>query len=240
MLRDLITALPLGPILALPLHAPLVPRVADALLAVAARRAPRPLVGPSVVAPPAAGPRAFGRLGLVLREGLIVFLFVGAVFQVLRVHPVVNAQYKITVPEPFRTVNRTLRLVQGWNVMAPDTPEEGIVVVDAVTKDGRHVDPLSLNAAPYALRAPNFDLAHAKGLGFDQPWQEYLVRLARARPWAELYWEPFKDYLRRLPERTGHAEDVLVSGDVYWIADEHPRWNETAPHDPVKEKLFSF
>jgi hypothetical protein len=137
-------------------------------------------------------------------------------------------------------VNTTLRLMQGWHVMAPYTPDEGILVVDAVTKDGRHVDPLSLNAAPYTLRPPLEDLAHAKGLGFDQAWQEYLYRVARGGDWAEVYREPFKDYLRRLPERTGHPEDALVSGDVYWLSDEDPRWNEDAPYDERKEKIFSL
>ena len=107
-----------------------------------------------------------------------------------------------------------------------------------MTIDGRHIDPLSLHAAPYTLRAPSFDLAHARGLGFDQAWVEYLPRLTS--PWAEPYRSAFREYLFRLPERTGHPQDALVSGDVYWISDQHPRWNENTPYDPVKEKILSF
>jgi hypothetical protein len=177
-------------------------------------------------------------LPLVAREALIAFLFIGAGWQVLAVHPIVRERRTIQVPEPFAAVNRALRLVQRWDVMAPGTPGEGVVVVDAVTVDGRHVDPLSLHAAPYTLRAPSFDLAHARGLGFDQAWGEYLARLPAS--WAAEYRTAFRDYLLRLPYRTGRTEDALVSGDVYWLSDEHPRWNEHEPHDPVKEKLFSF
>jgi hypothetical protein len=261
MLRDVLTALPLGPILALPLRLPLVPRIADAVLArwlpaggsavlpvvpvTAAPTAekPGPLDGGRPPKPPAAGGGsscAANLLAVLAREGLIVFLFIGAAWQLLASHPIVRERHAIQVPEPFASVNRSLRLIQRWDVMAPGTPGEGVVVVDAVTVDGRHVDPLSLHAAPYTLRAPNFDLAHARGLGFDQSWVEYLARLPSGASWAANYRDAFKDYLVRLPYRTGRTEDALVSGDVYWISDEHPRWNEHEPHDPVKEKLFSF
>ena len=44
----------------------------------------------------------------------------------------------------------------------------------------------------------------------------------------------------RLPQRTGRPEDAIVSGDVYWVKEMNPPWNETQPYGYEKDKLFSF
>ena len=49
-----------------------------------------------------------------------------------------------------------------------------------------------------------------------------------------------KDYLLALPRRTGHPEDALVSGEVFWISDLNPPWGSTKSHGFEKLKLFSF
>jgi hypothetical protein len=49
-----------------------------------------------------------------------------------------------------------------------------------------------------------------------------------------------KDYMYRLPQRTGNPKDAIVSGDVYWVKDMNPRWNETKSYGLDKSKLFSF
>ena len=49
-----------------------------------------------------------------------------------------------------------------------------------------------------------------------------------------------KDYLLKLPERTGRAEDALVSGEVFWVTDVNPLWNSIESFKLEKNKLFSF
>jgi hypothetical protein len=49
-----------------------------------------------------------------------------------------------------------------------------------------------------------------------------------------------KEYMYRLPERTGNPNDAIVSGDVYWVQDMNPRWNEKASWKEERLKLFSF
>jgi hypothetical protein len=49
-----------------------------------------------------------------------------------------------------------------------------------------------------------------------------------------------KAYLLKLPQRTGRAEDTLVSGDVYWVTDQNPVWNSIESYKLEKNKLFSF
>jgi hypothetical protein len=116
--------------------------------------------------------------------------------------------------------------------------EDGTVVVDAVTVDGRHVDPFSLHVEPYTLREPDFDLIHARSLRTNQLWGDYFNRIHL--PGYAGYRDAMKDYMLALPQRTGRPEDALVSGDVYWVTDHNPRWGSTESYGLEKNKLFSF
>ena len=109
--------------------------------------------------------------------------------------------------------------------------DDGTIVVDALTIDGRHVD-------PFWATTPNFDLIHAKSFGYNQIWSDYFNRMHL--PGNSYYREAMKDYMYRLPQRTGHPEDEIVSGDVYWVQDMNPKWNETSSWKEERNKLFSF
>ena len=52
--------------------------------------------------------------------------------------------------------------------------------------------------------------------------------------------DAMKEYIYRLPERTGRKEDAIVSGDVYWVQDMNPKWREKSSFKYEKVKLFSF
>jgi hypothetical protein len=116
--------------------------------------------------------------------------------------------------------------------------DDGTVVVDAITVDGRHVDPFSIHVQPYTLREPNFDLLHAKSLWLNQSWGDYFNRIHL--PGNTGYRDAMKEYMFKLPQRTGNPNDAIVSGDVYWVTDQNPRWNEKESYKLDKNKLFSF
>ncbi|HTJ81642.1 MAG TPA: hypothetical protein VL400_07945, partial [Polyangiaceae bacterium] len=110
-------------------------------------------------------------------------------------------------PEIMRTLSQKLRFLQGWFMFSPNpVMDDGTIVVDAVTVDGRHVD-------PFWNREPNFDLIHMKSCRYNQIWSDYFNRMHFAGN--RNYYDPMLDYMRRLPERTGHPNDALVSGEVY-------------------------
>jgi hypothetical protein len=116
-------------------------------------------------------------------------------------------------------------------MFSPRPPDDdGTLVVDALTVEGRHVD-------PFTDRPPYWDLS-ARSLGLDQCHADYFVRIAL--PAGTAYREAMKDYLYRLPERTGRPGDAIVSGDVYWVQEKNPPWNETAGYGYERAKLFSF
>lgn len=108
----------------------------------------------------------------------------------------------------------TFRLYQGWRMFAPEPPyEDGKMVVDARTADGRKVDPLT-------GQEPDFNPETHVGWGHDQFWCDYHLKMffERNAP----YRQHLREYLERWPQRTGRAQDRLVAFNVWWINDKSP------------------
>jgi vitamin K-dependent gamma-carboxylase-like protein len=237
---DIVSALPLGPIAALPLRA--LRSLADLILQAIERRSVSTWLGlepvPSFVAEgPSPLRRGARRAVFIAREVVIFAFFAAAVNQAMVDLWVVNKRIKVGQPEPLRSLAHKLQLNQGWFMFSPNpVMDDGTVVVDAVTVDGRHVDPFSIHVEPYTLREPDFDLLHAKSLRTNQIWGDYFNRAHN--PGAAR--DAMKDYLLKLPQRTGHPEDALVSGEVYWVTDMNPVWGSTESYKLEKNKLFSF
>ena len=170
-------------------------------------------------------------VGGIVRELFIVAMFAGAVNQAMVELWVVNRRIKVPQPEALRLLSHKMRYLQGWFMFSPNpVMDDGTIVVDAITVDGRHID-------PFTGKEPYWDLS-AKSLALTQIWCDYFNRIQL--PANTAYREAMKDYMYRLPQRTGHKEDAIVSGDVYWVKDNNPRWNETASYGYEKSKLFSF
>jgi hypothetical protein len=104
------------------------------------------------------------------------------------------------------------------------------IVVDAVTVDGRHVDPYNAFATRYSeptMRTlpPRLDMSY---------WScDYTVRI----PGFRQYQGAFRDWILRHHERTGNENDRIVSFEVYDVSHFPPGPGETEPRD-VKAKRF--
>jgi hypothetical protein len=237
---EIVSALPLGPLVALPLRG--LPELFDLLFKAIERRSVSRWLGqrlaPSFTAgAPSPLRRGARTAGVVVREVLIFALFAAAVNQAMIDLWVINKLIKVPQPEPLRSLAHKLQLTQGWFMFSPNpVMDDGTIVVDAITVDGRHVDPFSIHVEPYTLREPNFDLIHAKSLRTNQIWGDYFNRAHS--PGAVR--DAMKEYLLKLPVRTGRAEDTLVSGEVYWVTDQNPLWNSIESYKLEKNKLFSF
>jgi hypothetical protein len=109
--------------------------------------------------------------------------------------------------------------------------DDGTIIVDAVTVDGRHVD-------PFWAQAPNYDLQHVRSYRYNQIWSDYFNRMHL--PGNSAYRDAMVDYMRRLPERTGNPNDRLVSGEVYWLSDMNPKWGTRESWNEQKDLLFTF
>ena len=143
------------------------------------------------------------------------------------------------VPEAFKPKDRPEwmtalvvypRLFQGWSMFAPDPPrDDGKVVVEGRTKDGRRFDPLTQGV-------PDYELNPVNGFEMNQLWGDFHRRIWQQR--FRAYWNGFRDYLRNHHEITGHPENALVAFDVYYVSEMVPPPGQARPA-PKKELLFS-
>ncbi|HEU4536536.1 MAG TPA: HTTM domain-containing protein [Polyangiaceae bacterium] len=211
-----------------------------------ARRAPlaealhlrpgRPDAAPGPAADLAPGPHPLrARLGAwrgALREACVGTLLVAAVIQISRDNAWVPRKFRFEQPAIFDTVIMYPRMMQGWRMFSPDAPkDDGTLVVDAVTVDGRHLDPLT--GAPPDFEAP----LHGPWLQ-SQLWCDYFLRIS----WDHNsgYREELKKYLlnwQRLEHRP--AQDRIKSFEIWWVTNESPPPGSTTPFNINKRLLAS-
>jgi hypothetical protein len=239
-----LAALPLGPIAALPFRAPILRAAFDSVFAAIERRDASAALGlalrPSFTAAPPSPLRLRGRLALRVAGELfaVLMLFCSVNLAMVQLW-VINKKIRVHQVPFLVPLTGKMRFQQGWYMFSPGPAmDDGTIVVDAITIDGRHVDPFSLHVEPYTLRAPDFDLSHARSLRTNQVWGDYFNRIQA--PGYYSYREAMKDYLLALPRRTGRPEDAIVSGEVFWVSDQNPRWGETQSYGLQKMSLFTF
>jgi hypothetical protein len=123
------------------------------------------------------------------------------------------------------------RLIQAWSMFASDAPmTDETVVVDALTLEGRHVDPYSEVAGRYS------NPGHAEippRLDNDSFFFNYSSRI----PFKAEYFTALQEWILRYPERTGRPEDQIVSFDAWIVEDDSPPPGQTNARN-VKSRIF--
>ena len=167
----------------------------------------------------------------VLREATVAVVMVCGVSQVLMENRAVPPWLKPqTRPEWMTAIVTYPRMFQGWSMFAPSPPrDDGRVVVDGLTKDGRRLDPLT-------GAEPNFDVQPKGGFRMNQIWGDFHRRIAEDR--FKVYWNGFRDYLRTHHELTGRPEDELVAFEVWFVNEQIPPPGEPR-RPPDRRRLFS-
>ncbi len=120
------------------------------------------------------------------------------------------AGYTYPRPEWFNRVADAIRYRQGWTMFAPNPPgESDIIVVDAVTERGEHVDPLRGHLTG------RFEPSRAMPgtVGLNHFWIAYQDRIHRGRQWGR--WNGLARFIEQYPEREGHPDERLASFAVY-------------------------
>ena len=232
-LRKLLSVLPLGPLwvalaqLARPISAPLA-RWIGRNRALFSRE-----LG---LFPAAPGPRNAQRSGqhrarFWLGQLLVLALILVALSQVLVENPAIPSWLQHDQPRAVRAAVGYLRLNQGWSMFAPDAPREDMwVVVDAVTSDGRHVDPW--NELASRIADPSLRTIPPR-LGQDAAHCDYTARI----PDEGILHEPFRDWILAYHRRTRRPEDRILRFRAYAIEQHSPAPGEPTPRD-VRARLF--
>jgi predicted DCC family thiol-disulfide oxidoreductase YuxK len=193
---------------------------------------PAPVETPAPVEPaPAPVRRQARRLLTALREGAVLAMIITMVSETLFINAAVPHFLKHEQPLWIKRLVAYPRFIQAWSMFASDAPMTDLnTVVDAVTVDGRHVDPYSEAAGRYPnpgrwqipVRMDNDSLIF-----------NYSGRI----PDNPAYHNAFQDWVLKYPERTGRPEDRIVQFDAYFVEDDSPPVGELQPRN-VRSRLF--
>lgn len=183
--------------------------------------------------------RKWLRIEASFREVFAVVMMCGAVNQAL-VELWVARPLNAPQPPEMRTLAHKLRYLQGWFMFSPNpVMDDGTIVTDCVTVDGRRIDPFSTDAFRVeSPLPPDMDLLHAKSYRYNQIWSDYYNRMHLAQNSA--FRQSMKDYIFRLPKRTGNPNDACVKGAVYWVHDMNPRFRQKLSYAYNRDELFQF
>ena len=164
-------------------------------------------------------------------NAVLAVLVVAALSQVVAENPAISRFVKHEQPKWIKQTVMTFRLNQGWKMFAANAPRHDMwLVVDAVTADGKHIDPVNEVASRYA--DPSLRTV-PPWLGQNYYWCDYSVRIKGYRR----YHQALSDWIFRHHERTGNPDDRVVSFRIYEVSQFPPAPWEDEPRD-VKAKVI--
>jgi hypothetical protein len=177
---------------------------------------------------------ARGRLGARLREATLAALMILATVRTLFDNHAITHFDETRKPEIVEVTTTYLQMLQAWLLFAPDAPTtDATLAVDALTADGRRVDPLNELASP---NHPWLGSAIPRRLGYDAFLNAYLLRLP--------YWPPYftalEEWILRYPERTARERDRIVSFQVFTLEQDDPPPGEYLPRNARRRLLFQY
>lgn len=176
--------------------------------------------------------RQVGEQVVVLREiGVAVLLF-AVVGQITTSNAFVPPGYRLKRPEWMIDLIEYPRLLQGWSMFAPEPPyEDGRVVVDGRTADGRKLDPFTGSEPVFDPYAPN-------GWGHEQFVCDYHNRIRF--PGHVHNRQHLQHWLLVQHELHDRPRDRLVAFDVWWVGDKSPPPGSHHGTPVPPQKLLSY
>lgn len=171
------------------------------------------------------------RVSYWLGELCVLVLIVLAISQVLVENRSIPLALRVEQPRFVRAGIGYLRLNQGWSMFAPDAPTSDLhVVIDAVTLDGRHIDPWNDRAS--RVSDPSLRTIPER-LAQDAAYCDYSSRVVDD----EMLYEPLRDWIFNHHRRTRHPEDRIRHFTAYAIEQDNPAPGEHTPTN-VRSRVF--
>jgi hypothetical protein len=171
------------------------------------------------------------RIARFVREATIALLILISATEVAQDNRALRHFVQVQQPPPFGTFIAYSRMIQSWNMFAPDAPrEDGMLVLDAVMQSGEHID-------PFTGRAPDFEL------GVFHPVPESVMQcdyFFAMRVGNERYRGQLTNYLMRWHTLHGRPDrQRIVKFDVWWTTHSSPEMGSTKPGEVRREIIFS-
>ena len=149
-----------------------------------------------------------------LREGFLAYYALASLSQTYNENKGIPPVIRFAQPQFVQATLTYPRLFQGWGMFAPNPiQEDGVLVVDGWTADGRRVD-------PYNGGTPDLDLTDDAGRGLSQLRQDYGNRIRLDHN--QEYRTELRSYLIDVQAESGNPDDELVAFDLYWVRAKAP------------------
>jgi hypothetical protein len=151
-----------------------------------------------------------------LRDAAVLVMMVAITSQVLMENKIIPKVLKRGQKPWMIDLVVYARLFQGWSMFTPDAPTgERMLYIDALTFDGRHVDPFNQEASRvWALPVEKIPPHMIQ----NEFWCDYTNRI----PDNSVNWLPLKDWIFRYHLRTGRPEDRIISYEAKIIESDSP------------------
>ncbi|HVY27533.1 MAG TPA: DCC1-like thiol-disulfide oxidoreductase family protein [Polyangiaceae bacterium] len=166
------------------------------------------------------------------RETAVLLLMVTLSTEVVKSNPFISRHFQLKRPEWMTEAIGYTRMLEGWGMFAPEPPyEDGRLVVDGRTVDGRKWD-------PFTQDTPEFDPESPRGWGHDQLWCDYSNHIRW--PHNQGRRQFLRSYLINQHLYLHRPQDKLVAFDVWFIQDKSPKPGEKHGVVMPPDKLLSY
>jgi len=170
----------------------------------------------------------------VLREGVVLAFVITMVSETLFINAAIPKFLKHEQPLWIKRLVAYPRLIQAWSMFASDAPVgDQTMVVDAVTVDGRHVDPYSEATSRYKNPGRN---EIPTRLDNDSFVFNYSGRI----PTSGAYHQALTEWILAYHERTGNPNDRIVRFDAYEVDDDSPPVGQLNPRNVRSHSFLSY
>ena len=168
------------------------------------------------------------------REVTVVMLMGVALSQLLDENWAAHKVIDHHNPKPVAAAVSYLDMFQGWSMFAPEAPMTDFnLMVDAITVDGRHVDPYNEIANP---KYPHPGLTIPVSLGTSWVFYGYGNHIANRGA----YHQALLEWVLRYPKRTGNPNDQITSFKLYIVEDDSPPLGEQKPRNLRWKVMLSY
>jgi len=170
----------------------------------------------------------------VLREGVVLAFVITMISETLFINAAIPKFLKHEQPLWIKRLVAYPRLIQAWSMFASDAPVgDQTMVVDAVTVDGRHVDPYSEVTSRYKNPGRN---EIPPRLDNDSFVFNYSGRI----PTSGAYHQALTEWILAYHERTGNPSDRIIRFDAYEVDDDSPPVGQLKPRNIRSHSFLSY
>jgi len=210
------------------------PAVAAAPIVVEAPPAEPPAPRAPIDKPLAPFRQQWRSLVWAVREFVVLAFIVTMVSETLYINAAVPHFLKHEQPLWIKRMVAYPRLIQAWSMFASDAPTtDQNMVVDAVTVDGRHVD-------PYSEETSRYDNPGRDEIPVRLDNDSFVFNYSGRIPTSGAYHQALTEWILAYHERTGNPNDRIVKFDCYEVDDDSPPVGELKPRNVRSHVFLSY